>query len=83
MRYFLYSYKYYYYFEIINFLSKIRLDRIFNLTSLIFMRENLISDNIQYDEFSQNKEENDYKNLITRLKEIKITISLLEKSLIR
>jgi hypothetical protein len=47
------------------------------------MRENLISDNIQYDEFSQNKEENDYKNLITRLKEIKITISLLEKSLIR
>ena len=83
MRYFLYWYKYYYYFEIINFLSKIRLNRIFNLTSLIFMRENLISDNIQYDEFSQNKEENDYKNLITRLKEIKITISLLEKSLIR
>ena len=83
MRYFLYWYKYYYYFEKINFLSKIRLNRIFNLTSLIFMRENLISDNIQYDEFSQNKEENDYKNLITRLKEIKITISLLEKSLIR
>ena len=83
MRYFLYWYKYYYYFEIINFLYKIRLNRIFNLTSLIFMRENLISDNIQYDEFSQNKEENDYKNLITRLKEIKITISLLEKSLIR
>ena len=83
MRYFLYWYKYYYYFEIINFLSKIRLNRIFNLMRLIFMRENLISDNIQYDEFSQNKEENDYKNLITRLKEIKITISLLEKSLIR
>ena len=81
MRYFLYWYKYYYYFEIINFLSKIRLNRIFNLTSLIFMRENLISDNIQYDEFSQNKEENDYKNLITRLKEIKITISLLEKTI--
>ena len=83
MMYFLYWYKYYYYFEIINFLSKIRLDVIFNLTSFIFMRENLISNNIQYDEFSQNKEENDYKNLITRLKEIKTTISLLEKSLFR
>ena len=47
------------------------------------MRENLISDNIQYDEFSQNKEENDYKNLITRLKEIKSTIDLLEKTIFK
>ncbi len=47
------------------------------------MSENLISNNVQNDEFSQNKEENDYKNLITRLKEIKTTISLLEKNLFR
>ena len=46
---------------------------------LSIMSENLISNNVQNDEFSQNKEESDYKNLITRLKEIKKTIVLLEK----
>jgi len=50
---------------------------------LSIMSENLISNNVQNDEFSQNKEESDYKNLITRLKEIKTTISLLEKNLFR
>ena len=50
---------------------------------LSIMSENLISNNVQNDEFSQNKEESDYKNLITRLKEIKITISLLKKNLFR
>ena len=45
------------------------------------MSDNLIGINMQNDEFSQNNEESDYKNLITRLKEIKTTISLLEKTL--
>ena len=45
------------------------------------MSENLIGNNIQNDELSQNQEESDYKNLIIRLKEIKITISLLEKTI--
>ena len=43
------------------------------------MSENLNSTNIQNDEFDKNIQENDYKNLITRLKEISITIALLEK----
>tara|TARA_B100000401_G_scaffold136476_1_gene90429 strand:+ start:466 stop:609 length:144 start_codon:yes stop_codon:yes gene_type:complete len=47
------------------------------------MNENLTSNNIQNDEFSKNKEDSDYKELITRLKEIKTTISLLEKNLFR
>ena len=47
------------------------------------MSDNLIGINMQNDEFSQNNEESDYKNLITRLKEIKTTISLLEKTLFR
>ena len=51
--------------------------------SLSFMSENLISNNIQNDEFSQNKEESDYKNLITRLKEIRAIIDLLEKKLFK
>ena len=36
---------------------------------------------IQNEEFSQNTEETDYKNLIMRLKEISLTISLLEKTI--
>ena len=50
------------------------------LTILNFMSENLISNNIEYD---PNKEEGDYKHLITRLKEIKATIALLEKILFK
>ena len=44
------------------------------------MSENLTSHNIENDEFNQNSEEIDYINLITRLKEIKSTIALLEKT---
>ena len=47
------------------------------------MSENFTSNEIQNDEFYQNKEERDYKNLITRLKEIKNTISLLEKTIFK
>tara|TARA_B100000242_G_scaffold90914_1_gene61540 strand:+ start:283 stop:423 length:141 start_codon:yes stop_codon:yes gene_type:complete len=44
------------------------------------MNENLNSNNIENDEFITNNEENDYKNLIYRLKEIKKNIALLEKN---
>ena len=43
------------------------------------MIENLNSKNTENDEFNLNNEENDYNNLITRLKYIKITIAMLEK----
>ena len=44
------------------------------------MSENLNSNNIGNDEFNLNNEDSDYKDLITRLKEIKSTIALLEKT---
>ena len=44
------------------------------------MSENLISNNIEY---VPNKEEGDYKHLITRLKEIKSIIALLEKTILK
>ena len=47
------------------------------------MSENLNSNNIEKDEFSVNTEESDYKDLITKLKEIKSTISLLEKTIFK
>ena len=47
------------------------------------MSKNLTSDIIENDEFNQNSEEIDYNNLITRLKEIKSTISLLEKTIFK
>ena len=43
------------------------------------MSENLNSNNIENDEFNLNNEDTDYKDLITRLGEIKINIALLEK----
>ena len=43
------------------------------------MSENLNSNNIEKDEFNLKNEEGDYKDLITRLKEISLTISILEK----
>jgi len=43
------------------------------------MSKNLNSNNIENDEFNLNSEDSDYKDLITRLKEIKKTIALLEK----
>ena len=48
---------------------------------LNFMKEEFISNNnIENDECILNTEESDFDNLITRLKEIKATISLLEKN---
>jgi len=46
------------------------------------MSESLNSNNIEND-FNLNNEESDYKDLITRLKEIKSTISLLEKTIFK
>ena len=44
------------------------------------MSENLTSNNAKNNEFNLKIEESDYINLITRLQEIKLTISLLEKN---
>ena len=43
------------------------------------MIENLNSNNIQNDKFNLINEDSDYKDLITKLVEIKSTIALLEK----
>ena len=43
------------------------------------MSENLNSTNIENDELNLKNEDSDYKDLITRLKEIKSNIDLLEK----
>ena len=43
------------------------------------MHEKLSKNNISNEEFTLNSKERDYKDLITRLKEISSTISLLEK----
>ena len=47
------------------------------------MSENLNSNNIENDEFNLINEESDYKDLITRLKDIKLTIALLEKTIFK
>ena len=47
------------------------------------MSGNLNSNNIENDEFDLSNEDSDYKDLITRLKEIKSTIALLEKTIIK
>ena len=47
------------------------------------MSENLNSNNIENDEFNLNNEESDYKDLITRLREIKSNIALLEKAIFK
>ena len=47
------------------------------------MSENFNSKNNKKNEFNLNIEDTDYKNLIIRLKEIKTTISLLEKTIFK
>ena len=46
------------------------------------MNENLTSENIKKDEINIKNEECEYKNLITRLSEINLTIALLKKKYI-
>ena len=43
------------------------------------MNEKFTSNKFKNDEFILNTEERDYKNLVTRLREISSTIALLEK----
>ena len=47
------------------------------------MSENLNSNNIEDDQYYLNNEECDYKDLITKLREIKSTIALLEKTIFK
>ena len=47
------------------------------------MSENLNSNNIENDEFDLNNEDSDYKDLITKLREIKKNIVLLEKTIFK
>ena len=47
------------------------------------MNRSLNKNNIENNEFNLNNEECDYKDLITRLKQIKLTISLLEKTIFK
>ena len=47
------------------------------------MSENLNSNNIENDKFNLINEDSHYTELITRLKEIKSTIALLEKTIFR
>ena len=47
------------------------------------MSENLSSNNIENDDFNLINEEIDYKDLLTRLNEIKSTIALLEKTIFK
>ena len=47
------------------------------------MNEEFTPNNLENEEFTLNKEESDYKKLITRLKDISSTIALLEKTIFR
>jgi len=47
------------------------------------MSENLKSNNIEKDDFNVKTEDNDYKDLIVKLKEIKSTIALLQKTIFK
>ena len=47
------------------------------------MIENFNSISIENDEFNRNNEDSDYKDLISRLKEIKSNIALLEKTIFK
>ena len=47
------------------------------------MSGNLNSNNIEKDDFNMKTEDSDYKDLIVKLKEIKSTIALLEKTIFK
>ena len=47
------------------------------------MNGNLNSNNIEKNQFNEKTEYSDYKDLITKLKEIKLTIALLEKIILK
>ena len=47
------------------------------------MSENFNSSSTEIDRFNLNNEDSEYKDLINRLKEIKSTIALLEKTIFK
>ena len=47
------------------------------------MSGNLNSNNIENNHFNLNTEDSDYKDLIVNLREIKLTIALLEKTIFK
>ena len=47
------------------------------------MNHKYTSNDIQNDEFTNDNQDIDYQNLITRLKDISTTINLLEKTIFR
>ena len=47
------------------------------------MTENLNSNSLENNELNMTHEDSDYKDLINRLKEIKSTIALLEKTIFK
>ena len=47
------------------------------------MNQNLNPNNIENDDFNPKNEDSDYKDLITRLKEIESTIALLGKTIFK
>ena len=47
------------------------------------MSDTLNSNSIKNDEFNLNNEDSDYEDLINRLKEIKSTIALLQKTILK
>ena len=54
-----------------------------NFKNITFMNQKYTSNDIQNDEFTHDNHYIDYQNLITRLKEISTTITLLEKKIFR
>ena len=67
------------YFEKINFLFRINSYVIQEFKNISFMDEKFKSTNKDNDELILDTQESDYKNLITRLKEINLNIGLLKK----
>ena len=47
-----------------------------------FMNEEYTLNNIENEQLTMNNEESDYKNLVTRLKEISSKIAFLEKTIL-
>ena len=70
-------------FEKINLLFRIPLIETIALKIISLMSENLNSNNLENDEFDLNNEDSDFQDLINRLKEIKSTIALLEKTIFK
>ena len=70
-------------FEKINLLFRIPLIELIVLKSISFMSENLNSNNLENEVLDLNNEDSDFQDLINRLKEIKSTIALLEKTIFK